>query len=731
MVRAFYLFLLFALGLFAAPLPKADALFIQEHHTPLPIGGSAKADDIRSLLILADHTVCAATGAGLYHYNPCSRTWSRKTAGPAFALAEDSSGVLWAGAWDGLYRWNGEFYEKHPVVHSTVSAILALKDRILALGPTDFWQASAFTAEKTQLPVSRTIHSLKADNRGGYFIATSRGLFHQQSTGLRLLQSETELLSALVTDVEYAADGRLWIGGMGGITLYDGDRRVGQFTPAEGLASIYVNCLKLAPNGAMWIGTRHGVLRHDQGAWSMRHSKRWLCGDDVRDIVFDRHGSAWIATNAGVSVLSARPMTLSAKADHFHRVLQARHVRPPYLVEKCRLAVPGDTLTWQPLDNDNDGQYTGMYLAMESFRYAVSKQSTARENAARAFNALHFLQTVTGTEGFVARTVIPPDWTSMGDPNRSIDDQEWAERLVLNPREKRREKLWRLSHDRRWLWKGDTSSDEITGHMYGYLFYHDLVADVKEKRRVSDHVCHIVDYIIDHGFVLTDIDGRHTMWGVWAPERLNEDPDWATERGINSLEMLSFLKLAHHLSGKSRYQQIYLDLLHTHHYAQNVLSAKTTNPAWTTHIDDELLALAFPCLLLHEKDQNLKAVYLKSLEQWYESAEKDMSPFFNFTYASLSGGDPRLESSLFFLRDAAWDLRRWRIDNSRRADVASCYFPELEQVQLNRLLPISERSFFRWDDNPWYPADGDDGATESDGVFWLLPYWMGRYYGYL
>ena len=731
MGRALYPGLLFALRLFAAPLPDADALFTQEHHTPLLIGESAKANDVQALEILADHTVCAATGAGLYHYNPSSRTWTRKTVGPAFALTRDSSGVVWAGAWDGLYRWNGEAYEKHPVVHSPISAILALKDRILALGPMDFWQASAVTAEKIQLPVSRTIHSLKADNGGGYYIATSRGLFHQQSSGLRLLQNETELLSALVTDVEYDAKGKLWIGGMGGITLYDRDQRVGQFTPAEGLASIYVNCLALAPNGAMWIGSRHGVIRHFQGAWSLRHSKRWLCGDDVRDIVFDQLGSAWIATNAGVSVLSTRLMSLSAKAEHFHRVLQTRHVRPPYLVEKCRLAVPGDTLTWQPLDNDNDGQYTGMYLAMESFRYAVTKEATARENAARAFNALHFLKTVTGTSGFVARTVIPPDWTTMADPNRNIDDQEWAERLVRNPREKRRENLWRLSLDQRWLWKGDTSSDEITGHMYGYLYYHDLAADAKEKRRVSDLVCRIVDDIVDHGFVLTDIDGRHTTWGVWAPERLNEDPDWATERGINSLEMLSYLKLAYHLSGKSRYQQIYLDLLHNHRYAQNVLAAKTTNPAWTTHIDDELLALAFPCLLLHEKDRNLKAIYLESLEQWYESAERDDSPFFNFTYAALSGGDPRLESSLFFLRDAPWDLRRWRIDNSGRADIAPCYFPEMEQVQLNRLLPISERSFFRWDDNPWYPADGDDGATESDGVFWLLPYWMGKYYGFL
>jgi hypothetical protein len=28
-------------------------------------------------------------------------------------------------------------------------------------------------------------------------------------------------------------------------------------------------------------------------------------------------------------------------------------------------------------------------------------------------------------------------------------------------------------------------------------------------------------------------------------------------------------------------------------------------------------------------------------------------------------------------------------------------------------------------------VQGDGGQTESDGVFWLLPYWMGRYYGYI
>ena len=33
--------------------------------------------------------------------------------------------------------------------------------------------------------------------------------------------------------------------------------------------------------------------------------------------------------------------------------------------------------------------------------------------------------------------------------------------------------------------------------------------------------------------------------------------------------------------------------------------------------------------------------------------------------------------------------------------------------------------------NPKAAVRGDGGHTESDSVFWLLPYWMGRYIGIL
>ena len=54
-----------------------------------------------------------------------------------------------------------------------------------------------------------------------------------------------------------------------------------------------------------------------------------------------------------------------------------------------------------------------------------------------------------------------------------------------------------------WIWKGDTSSDEICGHIAGYLLFHELVAESAEERQQSASVLvDIVRNIQDHGYYL-------------------------------------------------------------------------------------------------------------------------------------------------------------------------------------------------------------------------------------
>jgi streptogramin lyase len=713
----------------------ADTPFVQEYHEAYPVGKEGACNDVRAIAADDAGGVWAATGAGVYRLDRDKKQWVKlireADAGPAYDIVVDSTGDVWVGAWNGMYRSTPDGSKRLKEIDYPIAALCVNDSETIGLGGGGIWRVANGNCTYKEIPCSRSFRAVLADRNSGLWIATGMGLYHQTDTAYKLYQTESELLSPDIYDIAYAPDGSLWVGGLGGITIYKGVRRVGSFTPKQGLPSVFIRCVTQGPDGVMWVGTKLGIAKYDGKKWSIRHSKRWLVSDDVRDIAFDSKGTAWIATGNGVSAIKHKSMNLAEKADYFLKVCLTRHVREPGLVEKCALSVPGNTSTWRPRDDDNDGQYTAMYLAMESFRYAVTKDPRAKANAKKAFEALRFLQTVTETPGFVARTVIPSTWTRMADPNRKISDRQWADMYVNNPREKRVETRWRPSNDGKWLWKGDTSSDEITGHMFGYLFYHDLVADDAERKHVCRHVLKIIDYIIENGYVLKDLDGTHTKWAVWASEKLNNNPDWTPEQGVNSVEILSFLKLAYHISGDERYQNEYLNLLHKHDYASNVKCAKTYNPAWRTHIDDELLALAYPCLMLHEKDPDLRRLYRESLDYWYAAVKADCSPFFDFIYGACIGKISQPEVAIASLRDASLDLVRWTIDNLHREDVDIVRTPELEQLQTDRLLPPIERGVIRWDENPWKAVQGDGGYTESDGVWWLLPYWIGRHYGYI
>ncbi|MDQ1257701.1 MAG: hypothetical protein QG656_2307, partial [Candidatus Hydrogenedentes bacterium] len=575
------------------------------------------------------------------------------------------------------------------------------------------------------------IRAALADPEGGFWVGTGNGLYHQTPAGVSLYQKPEDILSCDVQGIAYAPDGSLWAGGFGGITVFKNGEKSATIGTAEGLPSPYVQSIAQGPDGRMWVGTLLGVTRYDGTKWSLRHSRRWLLGDDVRGVAFGADGTAWVATAGGVSTIKRKTVTLAEKARYFHEVCMARHVRAPWIVEKCRLDTPGDLSTYKPEDDDNDGGYTAFYMVMEAMRYAVTKDAGAKENARKAFDLLELLQTITETDGFFARTIVPSTWTKMHDPGDDFDARELADSRVGDPRQKPVKERWHLSRDGQWFWKGDTSSDEVTAHMYGYLFYYDLVADDAEKARVRALVCRIMDHIVSNGFVLVDIDGKHTRWGVWAPERLNGDPDWAAEQGINSLEILSYLKTAYHVSGDAKYQEQYERLIEEHGYGEMARHAKTFAPAWRTHIDDELLCFAFPALLLYEKDSELKALYRESLDRWYEGVRNDCNPYFNFMYAALTGSDPNMDDSIAFLRDAPLDLVNWTVDNSTREDLKLERAPEVEPLQTHPLPPADERGVMRWDKNPWMAVSGDGGTSEWCPAYWLTPYWMGRYYGYI
>lgn len=718
----------------AGATPIVDTPFTQEYAEKYPVEPGGPGDDVRSIGIDAAGRALIATKGGAYLRS--GGAWQRPAGGPdgpAFDVYRDDAGTLWLGAWDGIYWLEGDALHREAGVSAAIGCVGKHDGTLVALGPDGFFRKTTSGWEPFSARWSKSVRDTAIAGDNTLYAATHTGLFHESPSGSHLYAKNDEIMSTYVNAVERAPNGQVWVGGMGGVDVFEAGVRRAHYGTAEGLPNYNVFSITFDASGRAWIGTELGVVRFDGETWSLRHTRRWLPSDEVREVAFDAEGTAWIATSRGVGAIKTRTMTLADKADHFLEILRTRHVRTPGLVEKCLLPNPDDFSVWKPVDDDNDGSYTAMYMAMECFRYAVTKDPQAKKHADEAWAAIDLLHEVTGGQGFFARTVVPVDWPEqVHDGNETISDQEAADRRVDNPRYKKVEQRWRPSADGKWLWKGDTSSDEVVGHYYAFNIYYHLAADAAQKERVRTLIRRLTDYIIENDYTLVDpVTGSHTLWAVWTPERMQNDPEWRIEAPINSVEMLSFLRLAEHITGDAKYRREFNRLVEKYDFARHLRRPKSYGITERTRIDDDLLSMVIPTFVLVEKDPKYLALLREGYNWVYSTVEQDQNPFFNFTFAWAGVQETRHDQSAAFLRDAPLDLRQFAVDSSRREDVSIRRYPMLEVQQTERILPPSERGVMRWDKNPWEVFSGDfgdaEGTRESSGVYWLLPYWFGRY----
>lgn len=459
---------------------------------------------------------------------------------------------------------------------------------------------------------------------------------------------------------------------------------------------------------ATWIGTSQGAIRLTRSYQSREYfgGGRWLPDDRVTGIGFEKD-AAWLETPKGYARIEYAPMTLEQKSQAFVDRVQKRHNRWG-LTADSRLRVPGDISTSQPAATDNDGLWTAMYVVAECFRYKVTGQTDARENARRGMQAIVRLESVTGIPGFPARTFI-----KVGEDEQPKDGE------------------WHDTPDKTWRWKGDTSSDEIVGQYFVYPIYYDLAADESEKPALRDAVDRITNHILDNRFQLIDVDGKATRWGWWGPDAIWEDPD---ETGLRALHILSHLRVALHLTADARfrakYQAAYDDLIRTHRYHWLTRNQKIMVPGHINHSDDELAFLSYYPLLRYETDPALLEVYRQSLERSWQIERRERNPLWNFIYAAGTGArEFDVADSLRTLQEIPMDTIQWTVRNSHRLDVP--IDPMADRFQRRQalvVLPYDELPMSKWNGNPFNLDGGNGGRSEDDGGYFLLPYWMGRYH---
>jgi hypothetical protein len=521
-------------------------------------------------------------------------------------------------------------------------------------------------------------------------------------------------LASRVTAIALDSKGTLWVGTPLGLSLRGADGTWTAVRGKQGLPYEDVTALAFDAQDNLWIGTTGGAILHRPYAegrkWFYRAGKRYLPNDNVLDVAVAPDGSvAYFATDAGPAAIRTKTTTLLEKAQTIERILSERHRRFG-LVAEGRLNDAENPTSTTIEDIDNDGLWTSYHVAAMSLRYGATGDPAAKESARQSMHALYMLQDASGIPGLVARSVVSPE---VG---------------------KTKNAQWRPTPDGKYYWKSDTSSDEIDGHYMAFYTYWTHIAknDPEERDRCIQQVREVTDYIVDHNYQLIDWDGERTRWGFWNPENLNDNPTHYLENGLNSLEILSFLKTAYTVTGDAKYEEHYQKLIREHGYLNNVLLSKKVFPDMNNHSDDQLGYVAWYPLLQAEQDPAIKATLTAAVRRHYKIVRPEKPSWYTFVTGTVDPHYVHFEDAVENLREIPTDRRQYETFNARRADVV--YDPSedrFERKQLIHVLPADERAFAKWNKNPYLPDDGDGELMEDDGAAYLLPYWMGRFHGFI
>ncbi|RJO68781.1 MAG: hypothetical protein C4523_06895 [Myxococcales bacterium] len=440
--------------------------------------------------------------------------------------------------------------------------------------------------------------------------------------------------------------------------------------------------------------------------------------------------------------------TLAEKAAAFDRLARERHIAPDGLLRNVYLTEDlGEVDHW--LHAPNTILWSGIYLASQALRYAVTGDPEAQENARRIVGGLRDLTAVTGRSGLYGRSMIRP-----GVPYNPVpaDAPTWADSEAPGY------EGWRFNFD--------VSQDGYAGLMFGYsaaLRHFDdaaLLADVRGRVR------EVVDHLISNGLQIIDITGEVTEHGRVFHSALDNFP------GFNAMLASSWVKVGQSVLDDPRLDDFYygclmrmredvecpdfedefaVDAFHLTSYIASMeerLYLFIPNCQYNIDNFDMCYQAMYP-LATREEDPELAGRLRGVLAaNMYHNAEPNHidiptvgNTFFTFAYAALTGRGPDEDAVLKDgVERAVCTLKEFPARKFRRHIPAG----RQESVCTNRMgrhnaaepIPLSEYDF---DNYLWrldfYEINPEEVLEDQRLVYspedYLMAYWMGRHHGLL
>jgi len=322
--------------------------------------------------------------------------------------------------------------------------------------------------------------------------------------------------------------------------------------------------------------------------------------------------------------------------------------------------------------------------------------------------------------------------------------------------------------DENLVYKADTSSDEMIGHMTlwyvanKYLIGDNPDADLKDLQNlIIKTAVRFMDHVLENKYRVMDATGKSTRWAKWWMEYFNggtePDPEndiWYCygyeDVSVNSAEFLSFLKTSIILTeGREEYAQknaAYKEAyeiafqpydknnpLSGSGYGEGILNyinrrtdiipavgldPKTANYTLTiNYSDEELYAMAILPLIDSEFDPQKRKIILDSFEQWWDNMQRENNPLWTFLYqlAHPERTDIDLKNAVWFLERMPQYRIKYLTKNLDRDDIIIIGDGDRSdtRLQINRLLPPDERRIHKYNNNPFKP---DDASRSGNNI---------------
>ena len=314
---------------------------------------------------------------------------------------------------------------------------------------------------------------------------------------------------------------------------------------------------------ARWLGAKNGLTRYAFAPDREADRVLWFSAD--RDLpenevlsVFapdPEKEEVWVRTPSHAVRISLEEISAEEKArmltEESHRWVDRHGMVTQRRLTEAR--TPESAVNYG--HSDNSGTFTASFAVGELCRYAVTrdkygplheKTRQAKQSAVRALEACLLLCYISGRgDGFVARTYLAPHepipedglfYRIEGHEAVCVDLPQARERGIVGLRVKADapvpERLTHLYTDEGLVreglvYKGDTSSDELTHHYLLFWFAHRILGaeDPELDAMVKDRAEAILDHILSHGRTLCECDGKPTTWARW------DKPYFATPLG--------------------------------------------------------------------------------------------------------------------------------------------------------------------------------------------------------